>query len=71
MAVRAGGTTMKRWVTVPNGLLALSVGLTIYGLKALFFPSYNEFGGCEDSGLAVHLLVIGMVGIGFVAWLKR
>ena len=59
------------WKHLPVALLALSVGLTGYGLKLVFFPSYNEFGGCGDPSFAVRLLVIGMIGVAFIAWLKR
>lgn len=58
------------WKHLPAALLALSVGLTGYGLWALFFPStYNAFFG--EQALAIRVIVIGMIGIAFVAWLKR
>lgn len=59
---------MKHWIE--SGLLAASAFLALFGFGGLLEPSY--FTTFDDSReLATHVLLIGLAGVAFVAWLKR
>lgn len=58
------------WKHLPIGLLCLSLALAAFGLAGLLAPNYfTTF--YDNPTLAIHVMLIGLVGIGYVAWLKR
>jgi len=55
------------WKYLPYAVLALSVGFVAIGLWDLAFSAPCA----ENPNVSTQAVAIGLVGIAFVAWLKR
>lgn len=60
------------WKTLPIVLLCASGGLFLIGLILLFKPdAISTWDQIREPAVALHLLMSGLAGAAFVAWLKR